>query len=666
MELPGASTGADEHLAFAEQLLTRYHFSADDQAIVAAEIDEIRSRVNDVNLYMAVIGEASSGKSTFINALIEDALLKMDNVFETTAAATVIKYDHEVSTTIRLLSGTVGNPVQRAVPGDQLEFLDNSFNVQRSEVLHFTARDTPISLEVFPKVHNMDVRQLIQCVTTDPSVARSVASVNVTYPGAFLADNICIIDTPGLNAQIKDLNPQQVTQNAVGFADSAIILTAANQAMPLSLVKLLQDDLGLRDHIKRCAFLITKMDWVDEDEHERIIKHVHSQIRRHFIPQGKLPPVFVAVPKASLDAQTGQQNSIDNADHWCAQFEILKRDLYDYLTRQRSTVIAEKTLRLLDKLFMTLDAHLTVLWQHFNERHNALNAAVIPDLELFTRQQKEYCYQRVAPLIRESATHLNLAGHTFREETLKEIETGIMSQSSAKDLKAYVEKDLAEVLQRRRHVIVVTAEKQRAAISKAAQASRTHFVDDFRDAYTRLKNVQRTLHWQDRQDALVSSSEDIQTFDGSSAFQGPGAGTYMTGAAIGAVIGTLIPGLGTLVGAGIGAAVSSLFGPSLDTRKTKLWNEIRPWLISEIDKTREDINTNVSNYGQAVLSQLEHSIDEYARSYHREVHKLRTEQEREAQELAALQATLERDKQGVTTRRELVRAQLERLETITF
>jgi hypothetical protein len=67
-----------------------------------------------------------------------------------------------------------------------------------------------------------------------------------------------------------------------------------------------------------------------------------------------------------------------------------------------------------------------------------------------------------------------------------------------------------------------------------------------------------------------------------------------------------------------------------------------------------------------VVVQLEHSIDEYARSYQREEHALRMEQAQEAQELVALQAMLERDKQGVTTRREFVQAQLQQLGTMTF
>jgi hypothetical protein len=140
----------------------------------------------------------------------------------------------------------------------------------------------------------------------------------------------------------------------------------------------------------------------------------------------------------------------------------------------------------------------------------------------------------------------------------------------------------------------------------------------------------------------------------------------MTGAAIGALIGSFIPGIGTLFGAALGFLASRFFGPSLDERKRTLWESIRPQLTAELEKVKAQAEANISAYGEATMKQLLGKIDEYARNYQGEVRALRAEQAKEAAALRGLQQDLEQDKYAVMRRRELLQAQLERLSAITF
>ena len=76
-----------EYLLFAEKLIVRADISQSVKVDLQQSIERIKQRYSDPNLHLAVVGEFSSGKSTFINALLRDDLLKT-SALVTTAIAT--------------------------------------------------------------------------------------------------------------------------------------------------------------------------------------------------------------------------------------------------------------------------------------------------------------------------------------------------------------------------------------------------------------------------------------------------------------------------------------------------------------------------------------------------------------------------------------------------
>ena len=79
----------DATLEYIESVKNTFLSSTDSREI-SARIMSIKKKRKDSKLYLAVIGEFSSGKSTFINALLGFRLLK-DAVMPTTACATYIE-----------------------------------------------------------------------------------------------------------------------------------------------------------------------------------------------------------------------------------------------------------------------------------------------------------------------------------------------------------------------------------------------------------------------------------------------------------------------------------------------------------------------------------------------------------------------------------------------
>ena len=60
----------DEHILYAESLIAKYKWSGNVRAGLMAQLDKIKSKQRDTALNLSVVGEFSTGKGSFINALL--------------------------------------------------------------------------------------------------------------------------------------------------------------------------------------------------------------------------------------------------------------------------------------------------------------------------------------------------------------------------------------------------------------------------------------------------------------------------------------------------------------------------------------------------------------------------------------------------------------------
>jgi ribosome biogenesis GTPase A len=86
----------DQNIKFLEAIIQKNFLSRKAKEDLFCQIERIKKRRHDPHLYLAIIGEFSSGKSTLINALLRDDLLKT-SALVTTATATKIIYNNKFS-----------------------------------------------------------------------------------------------------------------------------------------------------------------------------------------------------------------------------------------------------------------------------------------------------------------------------------------------------------------------------------------------------------------------------------------------------------------------------------------------------------------------------------------------------------------------------------------
>lgn len=167
-------TDVDDHLTFAERILAETDLPAAAADPIRRQVQRVRQRRDDPCLYLAVVGEFSAGKSTFIDAVLRDPLLKRAPLV-TTAAATQLRYGPRLDLEVRF-AGTRTWLSYGESPDRIVEWVEDLSSQ------HLGAAT---------------LRQLVDLVTSDERVARSVEGVRITYPAPLLEGGVVIVDTPG-------------------------------------------------------------------------------------------------------------------------------------------------------------------------------------------------------------------------------------------------------------------------------------------------------------------------------------------------------------------------------------------------------------------------------------------------------------------------------------
>lgn len=284
--------------------------SGTDGREVGNRLNYIQSKRKDSKLYLAVIGEFSSGKSTFINALLGFRLLK-EAVMPTTACATYIEcHSKQLSIKVTFFDGQRFSATESAF--DELkDYIYIKYN-QISE----------------------NLPQIITILTSDQKVARNVKNLNVKVPGSAIPKNIVIIDTPGFNPGSSSVdNHQEITRYVVeNVADAAIVLTSQEQAMSATLSRFLKKNLSRCLH--RCTYVVTKLDTLDDIEAR---KEVLGFVRQRIITDlGVSNPHLCGLSAVTM--LPVKQIPLGKEEEW----PILRKDFIDFKNRTWSNLKKSK------------------------------------------------------------------------------------------------------------------------------------------------------------------------------------------------------------------------------------------------------------------------------------------------------------------------------------
>ena len=250
---------------------------------------------------LAIVGEVKVGKSTFINALLGEAILPYEALQATSEIIEIDKFDKKevrvsfANGTEQVVEDDLQTPENETVPflkkiaavKDEYrdipivqinKFLMEHYSDEKGEAV-FTAEkleafiDDPELENVYSLEKEAFDRKIREYVEDNISCAGIPKTVALGYPIEFLqSKHFKIVDTPGINA-IGGIEDQ--TKNFINQADAVIYLHKVGQQESIALRNALENVIPERVK-KRLILVLTHGSQTDEDERERILDATKS------------------------------------------------------------------------------------------------------------------------------------------------------------------------------------------------------------------------------------------------------------------------------------------------------------------------------------------------------------------------------------------------------
>ena len=221
---------------------------------LATELTDQRiPKLREERFNLVVVGEFNHGKSTFVNALLGQAVLPA-GITPTTATINHITWGDTPAATAHMEDGSTKE----------------------------------IELDRGPHA-------LVDWVTIEGKDAAHVKFVDVRGPAPILRDRVTLVDTPGVN----DINEQraEITYGYIPRADAVLFLLDGAQVLKASERAFLEQRI-LRRSRDKIFFVIGKIDLLAPDESEETLRFA----RTHLTQVGPDPMIFPLSAKRQLSA----------------------------------------------------------------------------------------------------------------------------------------------------------------------------------------------------------------------------------------------------------------------------------------------------------------------------------------------------------------------------
>ncbi len=612
------------HLQWIRGLLDSLRLPAERRSALRHRLRAVEARTADAELRVAVFGEASSGKSTLLNAFLQRRLLP-SSARVTTHTTTVLRYR----------DGAEG-VVIRTADDDVLTW--PSAALARWTGLRHTSR--PGDLE----------HALERVLTTE--LAAQVRDLEVLSPVRLLGGDTAVLDTPGFS--VTNRGHRELAVAAARQADLALVVVPAVAAMSMTLVEFLSGP--LLDHQDRCAFVLTKIDLLDEDERAEVVEVVENRLKELGISDPVLLPC--APGQALKEITTPGVRGPDTEGH-LGGFLAVEARIAELAAEKRQFAIAATVLGLLSELLSAVEESAESQRAELSRTERGLAALSLPDFPAFLDTWAQRTLDRAGSELSHAASAgIPTASRATLETKVADAvagnKIGNMAEATG-NVSRIVRLHLREEAER---AVRTAADRAGELLTSGAE----ELARDFTTEYSALAGLAGEV-WAAPEAPAVAATDlpapDLSGVDRTLT----GIGTQLTasdnwrtggGAMAGALAGSLIaPGIGTVIGGALGALMGKR---SLDAAREQFLERARPIIAA----AHEEIGTLVSESLLRVRASVSDSIAALRRQYDAEwgaeIARLTAENDRRRAELAAGVAAMEEAADGARRRRKKVAA----------
>lgn len=233
----------------------------------ALPLEKFKSAVADDLFTIVLVGEFSSGKSTFLNALMHKRILPAFTS-ETTATVNFLRHCDQAP------DGVLGRVYYRDGHTEDLANLD----------------PTTIEGVVSTKGDN-----------DEQTVAATVERVELFLDSAFLQNGVMLVDSPGLNGM--KANHREITERQIKASHACIFMFRAEQPGSKTEFETLRE---LKSQSNNIFFVLNKIDAIRSSENqtvEGVIQDLRSTYHKQFPEEDELPKIWPVASFAALVAR---------------------------------------------------------------------------------------------------------------------------------------------------------------------------------------------------------------------------------------------------------------------------------------------------------------------------------------------------------------------------
>lgn len=611
----------DSHLVFAQHLLGKYQWDTAVKKSLEQQIAQIHTKQQDSKLNISVIGEFSSGKSTFINALLRFDLLAIDVLQGTTIAITIMEYSPKMF--IKVDKGE----------GHAIKYAHSTIESLRTQ---------------------------LQELTTNSTFGRDIKTVTVGLPSPTLKAGFRIIDTPGTNSRAQW--HEDVTRRAISdISDMSIVVVDANRPMPQTLCNFVEDN--LMDVINNCIFVLNKIDLVKANERSQMVKYVEAKIKDEFSIDHT-----IVLPYTSLEVvNTFVPGTLKISDDSLLEQSIgSERRLLNHAGEQKAITQAKKLISLTRQMYNNLSSILNDTQKQLKSKSELLDRSRCTDLKPFIESEKNQRLKALRMYTRDYRADLDYNMSQKMSSSISLICKEIEKLGNLDNMKAYMENRLSESCKRESKKMISqsnnTYKELITAYRNEVQIFRRNFENQFKDLRIldiRFSPVKEKLPVQKIIDNMDFNQATEFVKDELSKENWKLGGGIAAGAAIGSMI---MPGIGTVIGGFIGG----IFGAGSTEKDAKMRQDliakVRPTLNSYLVTIKIKVLSNLDDYINDMEKSLLNEINAYLTQYRQTVDRKITEWQKSRTMLDSNIRDLQADIQIVNSKRRSIESVMAAME----
>ncbi|MFO7666484.1 MAG: dynamin family protein [Desulfobacterales bacterium] len=290
--------------------------------IRSAPCEELRDKIKTDTFNLVVVGQFKRGKTSLINALLENEILPV-SVVPLTSIVTIMTYGEA----LRAMVYFNDERIEEISPGSIHEYVTEKGN---------------------PK-NEKDVREVV-----------------LTYPSSYLKDGVRLIDTPGVGSIYQ--HNTDIAYRYLPKSDAALFLLSVDQPMSKSEIDFLHD---VKEYSNKIMFLLNKIDYLCEKDLNESVEFSVNALAETMGSEVKLFPVSA---RFALEGYLANSEELVQK----SRLPVFKEELNKFLVEEKGNILilsaANSLLRMLSQATLELEIEVKAISAPLEELKEKLRA----------------------------------------------------------------------------------------------------------------------------------------------------------------------------------------------------------------------------------------------------------------------------------------------------